>query len=519
MIIKDQLISLSLPASLQKSMPYTIEKNRKNSFWFSFPHLSLCFALVFCVSFLFAGLTAANAQVNVIPFKEDLAKDTLVKHLVKIDKIFIKGNKKTKGYIIKRELSLEEGEVVAFEDLERILKEDRRKINNTRLFLQVEITAMPLSDRLYDLVIDVKERWYIVASPIFKLADRNFNDWWANQERDISRVNFGGKFTHYNFRGRGEKLALLAQFGYTRSFKGSYTIPYIDPTRKNGLGFSFVYAENTNIALRTTGHKREFFGEDRPLREIYAAGVTFSRRASFYNTHTAALSFYSNHLADTVLQLNPDYYLTGSNFLRYFNLSYNFRRDLRDSHAYPLRGFMINGYVNKMGLGIFNDINLFSAEATYRQYVPLGQKFFFSNAFTGRMSTPQFQPYELLSGLGYGGYIRGYELYVIEGQHHLLNKSELKYQLLQKEFSLGKFMPLDQFRYASIAIYPKVFFDAGYVVMPIPYPTNEILTNKPIWGAGFGLDVISFYDFVFRTEVSFNSLGERGFFLDFAAGI
>lgn len=506
--------------SLQAGIPYTFYNTTLGILTcFLYFHKNYFLAFVLLLSLFFAGMAEANAQVMVIPFKEGLAEDTLVKHLVKIDKIFIKGNKKTKDYIIKRELSLEEGELVAYEDLERILTEDMRKVNNTRLFLQVEITAMPLSDRLYDLVVDVKERWYIVASPIFKLADRNFNDWWANQERDLSRVNLGGKFTHYNFRGRGEKLSLNAQFGYTRSFKGSYSIPYIDPTRKNGLGFSFVYAENTNVALRTTGHKREFFGEDRPLREVYAAGLTFSRRASFYNIHTASLSFYANYIADTVLDLNPDYYLTGTNALRYFNLSYSFRRDMRDSHAYPLRGFMINGGMSKIGLGIFNDVNIFTGEATYRQYVPMGNRFFFSNAFTGRMSTPEYQPYQLLSGLGYGGYIRGYELYVIEGQHHLLNKSELKFQLLQEKFSLGKFMPIEQFRYGSIAIYPKVFFDAGYVIMPVPYPTNELLTNKPIWGSGFGLDIISFYDFVFRTELSFNSLGERGFFLDFAAGI
>lgn len=471
------------------------------------------------LSFLFLLLPSAKAQVTVIPFKETFVKDSLVKHLVKIDRIFVKGNKKTKEYIIKRELSLQEGDVIALEDLESILKEDRKKISNTRLFLQVEMTAMPLSDRLYDLVIEVKERWYIVAAPIFQLADRNFNDWWINQERDISRVNVGGKFTHYNFRGRGEKLAFNAQFGYSRSFKFSYYVPYIDPTRKNGLGFSFLFAENTNVPLQTIQHKRQFFGEDQPIREVYAAGLNFSRRASFYNTHTASLSFYANYLADTVLELNPNYYLTGSNALRYFNLTYSFRRDLRDAVGYPLQGFMITGFMSKQGLGIFNDINIFSAEAAYYQYIPMGSKFFFSNAFSGRMSTPQFQPYHLLSGLGYGAYIRGYELYVIEGQHHLLNKSEVKFQLLNEEFSLGKLMPIEQFRYISLAVYPKVFFDAGYVVMPVPYPANELLTNKPIWGAGFGLDVVSFYDFVFRTEYSFNSLGEKGFFLNFKAGI
>ncbi|WP_017732965.1 BamA/TamA family outer membrane protein [Nafulsella turpanensis] len=461
-----------------------------------------------------------EAQVVVVPFGESYAEDTLVKHLVKIDKIHIKGNKKTKDFIITRELSLSEGEFVAIEDLYDVMMRDRRKIINTRLFTKVEMTAIPSSERLYDVLVEVQERWYIVAAPIFQLADRNFNDWWVNQERDLSRVNIGGKFVHYNFRGRSEKLSLIAQFGYSRDIRLGYYVPYIDQTRKNGMGVSFAYSENSNVPIETEGHKRLFFGQDEPIREIYAAGVNFVRRASFYNTHTAFLSFYSNNLADTVLELNPDYLLTGKNTMRYFVLSYLFRRDLRDIRSYPLRGFMIQAELSKRGIGLFNDINSFSMEASYHHHFPLGHKFFFSNSITGRLTAPEKLPYSLLSGLGYGGnYIRGFELYVIEGQHFAINKSELRFQLVKEEINLGKLMPLEQFRYFPIAVYPKMYFDVGSIHMPFSYPKNEAFSNKLIWGAGLGLDIVSFYDFVFRTEYTFTSEGERGFFLNFASGI
>lgn len=472
---------------------------------------------------LFISFPALSQKV--IPYSDTLQSDTLVKHLVKIDKIFIRGNKKTRDYIILRELSLKEGELVAYEDLEEILKKDRQRVSNTRLFLKVEIVALPLSERLYDIIVEVSERWYVIPSPIFQLADRNFNDWWVNQDRDLSRVNLGFKFTHYNFRGRSEKLSLQAKFGYARTFFASYYIPYIDKTRKNGLGFSFSYAENTNIPLRTTGHRRLFIDNDSlnikdPIREAYGAGITFSRRASFYNTHSIALSYNALFLKDTIIALNPDYLLTQSNSMRYFNLSYNFRRDFRDIVGYPLKGFLVNGGINKKGLGIYNDINIFSLSGSYSQYLPFKKKFFFSNAISTRISVPQYQPYQHLTGLGYGGdYVRGFELYVIEGQHQFLNKTEIKYQLFKEEVSLGRFMPLDQFRTIPFALYPKIYFDAGYVVMPVSYPTNQLLTNKPIWGAGVGLDVVSFYDFVFRLEYSFNSLKESGFFFNFNAGI
>ena len=445
--------------------------------------------------------------------------------MVKIDKIFITGNKKTKDFIIKRELSIEEGKMVAYEDLEEILRKDRQKISNTRLFVKVEITALPLSNHLYDVLIEVSERWYVIPSPIFQLADRNFNDWWVNQNRDISRVNLGFKFTHYNFRGRSEKLSLLAQFGYARNFAASYYVPYIDRTRKNGMGLNFSYSEFTNVPVHTIGHKREFIGIEElerkePLRENYSVGLTFTRRASFYNSHSAFLSFNSNHVADTILKLNPNYLLTGNSSLRHFNLSYYFRRDLRDAINYPLKGFMVVAGAAKRGLGIYNDINLFSISASYNHHFPLGKKFYFSNAFSGRLSTPSKQPYQYLTGIGYGGeVIRGYDLYVIEGQHHFLNKTELKFQILKKDLSLGYLMPIEQFKYIPIAVYPKLFFDAGYVVTPQPYPTNERFTNIPLWGGGIGLDVVSFYDFVIRMEYAVNSHRERGFFLNFKAGL
>jgi hypothetical protein len=36
-----------------------------------------------------------------------------------------------------------------------------------------------------------------------------------------------------------------------------------------------------------------------------------------------------------------------------------------------------------------------------------------------------------------------------------------------------------------------------------------------MYTAGFGLDIVTFYDFVFRFDYSFNQLGENGLFLHF----
>ncbi len=95
----------------------------------------------------------------------------------------------------------------------------------------------------------------------------------------------------------------------------------------------------------------------------------------------------------------------------------------------------------------------------------------------------------------------------------MLNKVDLKWQLLKHEFDLAGIMPLDQFSKVPLALYPKIFFDVAYVSMRNPLPENDTLVNKPIWGTGVGVDIVSFYDFVFQLEYSMNNLYERGIYI------
>lgn len=474
--------------------------------------------LIPCLLLFCAQRSIAQEHLPALPTQEE---DSLTQRVVEVGRVLIVGNKKTKRYVIEQEMELRSGDVIPFQQLNDLLAMEQQRINNTRLFTSVEVTPLPHSPRYYDILVEVRERWYIIPSPIFKLADRNLNDWWTNQNRDFSRVNVGLKFTHYNFRGRNEKLSALAQFGFTQSFQVSYYKPVIDKTKKNGAGISAYYAEYDNLPLRTLNHKRIFISAEEPIQNRWGAAFTFTRRASFYNTHAASLSFFGSWTADTIQFRNPEYIPSGNgNTNRAFKLSYDFRRDLRDVVGYPLSGFLLLGSIDKTGLGFFNDWNIFSASFSYHQFSPLPLKrFYLSNMLSGRLSTPENQPYMQVTGLGYGGnYVRGYELYVIEGQHYLLNRSELKFELFNQSFNLGNLMPIEEFRVIPIALYPKVYFDAAYVSSLAAYPGNNLLVDKIIWGAGLGLDLVSFYDFVLRLEVSRNSLEETGFFLHFRTG-
>lgn len=475
-----------------------------------------CFIFLISTICLFSGLKLRAQTLSA----EEADADSAASAMMRIADIQIIGNDKTRDYIIRREMSLHEGKVVARDELPTLLAEDRKRISNTRLFVSVNTQLVPMANNHVQVQVHVLERWYVVPVPIFKLADRNFNDWWSNQQRDLSRVNYGVKFNHYNFMGRAERLGITAQFGFTRSLRLSYYMPYIDKSRKTGLGMSVLYFDNNNIALQTINHKRVFLNnEDQELRKTFGGGLTLTRRTSYYNTHIAGLSFYSNTIADTVLQLNPEYLHQPESSMRYFVLNYGFQREMRDNNSYPLKGFNFVGWATKTGLGFYNQVNILELEGTFGYYTPLSKKIFWANITNTRLSIPQKQPYYLQNGLGYGlNYVRGMELYVLEGQHHLLNKSELKWQFLKKEFDVSRYMPLDQFSKIPLAIYPKIFFDAAYVMMPSPNPESNFLLNRPLWGTGIGVDIVSFYDFVMQLEYSMNSMKERGFFIHMNRG-
>jgi hypothetical protein len=75
------------------------------------------------------------------------------------------------------------------------------------------------------------------------------------------------------------------------------------------------------------------------------------------------------------------------------------------------------------------------------------------------------------------------------------------------------------FKTVPVALYLKAHADAGYVWDRNQLPGNERLANQLLPGAGIGLDLVTFYNLVFRGEYSVNGRGERGFYLHFAADL
>ncbi|WP_338792071.1 hypothetical protein [Bernardetia sp. MNP-M8] len=437
---------------------------------------------------------------------------------VTISHIHLECHKKTKDRIIFRELAIYEGYKIHRKDIEEILEQESNKIFNTRLFVTVDIFYEEFRKGELDVIISLTEQWYIYPIPLIELADRNFNVWWNQQGRDLRRLEYGIRVKHNNFRGRNENLSLLLQTGFTNKYDLRYSIPYINKAQTLGLNISVGYAENTNLGYITDRDTVRFI--ETPDREIlssrFYSGLSLTARSRFYDRHTFFVGYRNQNIADTVAQLNANFFGEGKTNQRYVELEYNFFRDLRDRANYPLKGYYFLFAVQQQGLGIEkNDFSLFMARTEFAKFVPLSKKFFFHSSASMKLTFAQNTPYTNLRGIGYGrDVIRGFEYNVVESEQHFILKNTLRFKLFENTFRFNK-MP-SQFSKVPVAIYPKIYFDTGYAQLLNPYQSNS-LPNQWMYGTGAGIDIVLYFNMVLRAEYSLTNTGVAGLRLGWKA--
>jgi outer membrane protein assembly factor BamA len=453
-----------------------------------------------------------------------------------INQIRIEGNKHTRNYIILRELDIHICDTIPRQKIDSLLKTNENRINNTQLFNSVKI-QLSLRDSLQsELLILVTERWYIFPNIIFEIADRNFNEWWYIRGRDLSRTNYGGRFTHKNMFGRAEVLRTNIQFGFTKRFEVSYDIPYMDKSLKNGLGFSMSYAENKEVAFRsgtiryidedkkivkdTLFNRLEYYKSDNLMRSRFNASVNFNRRSRFYTFHSAELGYNYNTISNEVANVNPDYYGNDQTLQHYAYLTYNFTFDKRDNVVYPLKGKFLSVDLQKSGLLPTDNINQFSISTKFASYYTLGKKYYFSIGLQAKTTFPKNPPYNNYRALGYGQtLVRGYDLYVIDGNYFGLSKFTFKKEIFRVQKSFPKLMPLKQFQTVPLDFYLKTYFDAAYVRDLSHNIFNSRFSNKLIYGAGVGMDIVTFYSLVMGFDLTRTREGEIRFLARFVKDI
>lgn len=433
-----------------------------------------------------------------------------------ISAIVINGNKKTKDYIVKRELPFAEGDSVRLDELVEKFKIGRQQLVNTRLFNDVVISLKSFRGYMVEVQIDLKERWYIFPIPYFRPVDRNLQTW-ADKGYNLNRINYGAKFTYYNTTGRNDRLRLWLITGYSRSIQASYDQPFADKSLKNGYGINFAYSAQKEVNPLTISNKQFFLKADslpkasRFLERVYSGALTYSYRPHLRTRHSVRLGYTDVKIDSTVWEVNPQY-LTHSRqtSTSYPELSYTVNYVNTDYAPYPLRGKMGEITVSRLGLG--QDIGVWALSFRGTQSWSLQWKSSYTLQLGGSLKLPFDQPYTQHRLFGYGDfYLRGLEKYVVDGVAGFLARNTLRREL----FNFTMRVPVKSQSHDRIPfrIYGKTYGDLGYSRNK-NYPDNS-LVNRMLYTAGAGVDVVTLYDVVMRFEYSFNQMGQSGFFFHF----
>ena len=440
---------------------------------------------------------------------------------VRVDEIYILGNKKTKEKIILREMSLKKGTYGSLDDIKKSIAIDKINILNTNLFNAVSIEILEDPEKsTVNVFVKVDERWYFWPAPLIGIADRNLMDWLINREGDVNRFNYGLRLTQYNLGGQNRTLKFIGKVGFERNLLIDYLIPFIDENQKHGLRFTYSYNESENVSYITKDHVPDFFDSDVINKKGYFASTSYTYRPSFYNFHEISLNYLQSEVSDTVVRLNPNYHFNQEKKQSYFGLSYNFISDHRNNNRFATSGTFLQASFENIGLGHRNQFSVSTVSLKFNKYTPLGNDFFLANGIMGLHSFPAEQPYYNYRGLGYNEVLaRGFELDLIEGSRFLLQKNTLRKKIFDRSKDIRSIMPVAQFAKFRMAAYLKLFADFAWVDN---YPTYEIssrLTNQLLYSFGVGLDLLTMYDMVLRLEYSYNSENERNFALNIKADL
>jgi outer membrane protein assembly factor BamA len=483
--------------------------------------------IIFCFFFLLLShqcLAQFSFTYNLVLKPKSNFDSTLYLH---INNITVKGNKKTKDYIILREAQLIKGDSIITAELYTTIEQARLNVYNTTLFNEVKINTIAVDAFTIDIEIEVKERWYVFPTPQFKLVDRSLNEWIKVYNADLQRVIYGVKFAHYNISGRRDQLRFYLLNGYNRGLALSYTAPYSNKALTQGFSVGFSFSQGREINYETYDSNRlAFFSTKENNSSINSfVSKTFNINASFrlrkgvFNTHIFGAGFTYSKVSDSIhLKYNPNYFGTAQSSIGFPEFSYNYIHTNVNNVAYPLKGNSGFFGVLKRGLGFSGKLNMLAFDGGYNKFINLGNNWYFSNGVAGSIKLPFKQAYVNQRGLGYGAsYLRGLELYAIDGVAYVLNKATLKKKIVSFKITLPFGIP---FIFKKKEKIPFTFFAKTYTDIGYSYNkyNSSNLNNKLLYTGGFGIDMLTFYDFTVRFEYSFNQLNENGLFLRLQSG-
>jgi hypothetical protein len=465
-------------------------------------HWVLFFLLLFSVSSLLsaqpAGLPGHSSYSPALP-------------LLYIDSIRIEGNRHTREHILIRELPFAVGDSCQLPQLVSWFEEAKRVLMNTTLFQQVTVYADSIVQNRVQVMVRVKERFNIYPALFFDPVDRNLNQWLFEQGASLRRVNYGAQLFLNNTTGRGDRTNVTVLGGYTQQLSFSYERPYIDKRMRWGLRVGFSMGRNREVNVETRNDKQVFLRDpDLFLRHQVQAFGELQYRPRINTRHTFGFQWKSERVSDTVYRRNPSYFPGGGGSIRYPRFYYVLNYQRVDHLPYPRKGPLAQLQLSRSGLG--TPMDLWEVHAKGMLHWPLDKKWSLALGMYAGIKFPFDQPFINRRMLGYGNqFVSGYEYYVVDGMAGGLTRLFLTRELVRHTIRIP-YKKGKEPATVPIRLMARSFLQAGYVHDP-ELSLRGRLANTPMYAGGVGIDILLFYDLLFRFEYSVNRFGENGLFL------
>jgi outer membrane protein assembly factor BamA len=362
----------------------------------------------------------------------------------------------------------------------QLLEEDRKRIQNLRLFNRVSIAVQPEQKEVV-LRVQVTEQWYIFPFPILFLNDR---DW--------SKLSYGAGLMHNNFRGRAETLSFAFWFGYNPSIHLDYSNPWI------GSSPLYLY---TSLNLFIDRVRSKHFLEEQVTEKHIGGQWTLGKRFGFH-TYLSVTLGYKDVVLDPIPQdqasIEPTYSVP--------YLGLGFVWDKRDLKEYPHAGWILTLWMRKMGLP--------SRRTDYlrwgwdvRTYLPIFRVSTLALRSYANLASGEIPVYDRVY-LGYSERIRGHFFERLQGEHVAL-------------WSLGFRFPLIPVRYYKVSDDPylsdlKFGVSMGFFAESgLTWSQSERFDlNRTISGFGGGIHLHLPYIDLLRLEIALNETGKAQFLVD-----
>ena len=440
-----------------------------------------------------------------------------------ISEIRISGNKKTKEFTILREVPFRVGDIMPEDQLIVQLQIATEHLNNISLFNYVDIDYMPDSLELDNCIscivtIKVEERWYYWPQVSLKLEDRNLSNWL--HEKNFNRITIGWGLRVYNVFGLRHKFTISHYFGFEKGFRMGYSNIALDKERTKMLGFSVSALFNKTSNLYTENNKTVYIkNQNNFLDRTFEASVNYSYRPGIRTVHFFEAGYQRTHLDDTVLFVNNDYWGTDNLINNTFELSYNYSYEHRDYIVYPTKGYYVStGLTGKTA----DNMRFFYGELNLKlqYYKDLSSRWFWSSRLNSGATFKNKDAHIYDRHVGYDEkIITGYDYYVVDGQNYAILNNDVRYLIMPKKiFNLSPTKNGAKFTKIHLSLYARLCYDIGYVHNNNRIASNT-LANSFLWGTGFGIDLVTYYDIILNCSYAFNKMGEGAFYFGIKAPI